>query len=461
MRTVLWTIVVVSILVLGSCAEEHNDDDGTLELQVNERNELSCWLRWHTDEPGTSRVEFGEGGTLEFYVADDQLVLDHEVFVPGFYADAEFTLKATSADAAGETTWTAETVYKPEPLPFAPFVVEATIVDEQNAWTGWTLAVVTALEDNESTLLMFDMEGRPRWFYRMEDLANAAGTEAHLAADSSILLGGAVLAGKSPIKLDLTGATIWEGPVQPEVGVYGFMHHTFQQIQNGNYLTLISEFEDGRLFDVVVELDETLNTVHSWSTEDLFAEQDTSAWGNAALVDLDGGFGYYNSRHNHTLYKYDRDSGDVIWALGAGGDFEMTTAHDEPWLGGQHAPEIHGDGTILFMDNGWNQRTYSRVIEYSLDTERMEASIAWEYPGELAVDEWYNSTWGDANRLPNGNTLITAGSMINGESPSRIFEVMEDGTLVWELMILPNPGYERAGAYMADRITPLVSRIEE
>ena len=57
--------------------------------------------------------------------------------------------------------------------------------------------------------------------------------------------------------------------------------------------------------------------------------------------------------------------------------------------------------------------------------------------------------WGDVDRLPNGNFLVTAGI----RSPTvegRVFEVTkDDGKVVWEFRFPPD-----YGVYRSDRFTP-------
>ena len=68
------------------------------------------------------------------------------------------------------------------------------------------------------------------------------------------------------------------------------------------------------------------------------------------------------------------------------------------------------------MERGW-----SRVLEIDPLTDR----IVWEY-GVAESERFYSRGRGNAQRLPNGNTLITDSD--NG----RAFEVTHDGDLVWE-----------------------------
>ena len=64
------------------------------------------------------------------------------------------------------------------------------------------------------------------------------------------------------------------------------------------------------------------------------------------------------------------------------------------------------------------KRLYSRVIEFNPIT----LSIVWEYTKK----DFFSPTQGSAQRLPNGNTLIT--ESLTG----RIFEVTRNNEIVWE-----------------------------
>lgn len=108
----------------------------------------------------------------------------------------------------------------------------------------------------------------------------------------------------------------------------------------------------------------------------------------------------------------------------------------------QHDPTFLENGNILIFDNG-TRREYSRIIE--LDPLKNE--IVWEYHSfqpRLFFTDW----GGSAQRLPNGNTLITE------TSKGRVFEITRDGKIVWEFL---NPEKaedgKRATIYRMTRIT--------
>jgi hypothetical protein len=125
-----------------------------------------------------------------------------------------------------------------------------------------------------------------------------------------------------------------------------------------------------------------------------------------------------------------------------------------------HDPEIHADGTILFYDNGGyagltggTSSYHSRVLEYQVDEAKKTAKVVWEFPGTFAVDAWYKNSWyspywGDADRLANGNILITAPTK-SASASTRFFEVTRAGKVVWEIILPANNG-----SFRGQRLAP-------
>ncbi|MCH8225884.1 MAG: aryl-sulfate sulfotransferase, partial [Chloroflexi bacterium] len=107
-----------------------------------------------------------------------------------------------------------------------------------------------------------------------------------------------------------------------------------------------------------------------------------------------------------------RSTGKFTWKWGPG------------QISHQHSPVYLDNGHVLIFDNGSHHgriATYSRVIEVDPSDNR----IAWDYTGDPPLS-FYSSNIGNAERLPNGNTLICEGA------PGRIFEVTAAKHIVWE-----------------------------
>lgn len=166
-----------------------------------------------------------------------------------------------------------------------------------------------------------------------------------------------------------------------------------------------------------------------------------------------------SSRHTSITTIINHD-GNVVWQLGP----DFSRSPEERAIGqmiGQHhahfIPEgLPGAGNILIFDNGGSSgygspspiaqsglgvyaRATSRVIEINPVTLKRE----WTYSGS----NFFSTNISSAQRLPNGNTLITEGA------PGRIFEVTSAGEIVWEYMNAPGEGARPSNSiYRAYRI---------
>jgi hypothetical protein len=152
----------------------------------------------------------------------------------------------------------------------------------------------------------------------------------------------------------------------------------------------------------------------------------------------------WDGRQTNIIAIIERKTGKIVWRLGP----YFTAAQPLRKIGqiiGQHHAHmiprgLPGEGNILLFDNGGAagygapnpgsptgldnaRRDFSRVLE--LDPITLE--VKWRYPpagprgGRL-----YSALVSSAQRLPNGNTLITEG---NG---GRIIEVTAGHEIVWE-----------------------------
>ena len=126
-------------------------------------------------------------------------------------------------------------------------------------------------------------------------------------------------------------------------------------------------------------------------------------------------------------------------------------------LEGPHGATMLSNGHILLFDNG-RYRLWSRVIEF----EPLTYKIVWEY----RPDDFYSSTGGYAQKLPNGNILVTE------SDAGHVFEVTPQKEIVWEFYNpLPGPCFPRDGGppdchrpiyrmvrYSPEMIEPLLKR---
>lgn len=159
-----------------------------------------------------------------------------------------------------------------------------------------------------------------------------------------------------------------------------------------------------------------------------------------------------SAREANLLAIVERASGRIVWRLGPrydGNEAERRLG----WIIGQHHAHLiprglPGEGNLLVFDNGgWAgygaphpgapdgtravQRDHSRVLEIDPRT----LAIVWQYtPAEagfvvpLDAFRFYSPFVSSAQRLANGNTLITEGA------DGRLIEVTPEHRIVWEYL---------------------------
>jgi hypothetical protein len=162
---------------------------------------------------------------------------------------------------------------------------------------------------------------------------------------------------------------------------------------------------------------------------------------NTIFWDMEEDVIYYNARNIDTFYKINKTTGQIIWAAGRMGDMTMYDLSGKKktslWYH-SHAVEMIGPDRFVMFDNDYYNLTRgtrygatSRLIEISIDEVNMTAREEWVW---AAPQDSASVLLGDADRMPNGNTIGTFG--LKG-IPSRFTEVTPEGDIVWEFRFLP------------------------
>jgi hypothetical protein len=113
-----------------------------------------------------------------------------------------------------------------------------------------------------------------------------------------------------------------------------------------------------------------------------------------------------SARRTSTVYKVDRNTGEVVWRLGGkSSDFEMG---EGTRFALQHDARRHPNGTITLFDNGnINEVAQSRGVVLKLDEKKMTATLVREYTHS---NKMLSATQGSVQVLPNGNVFVGWGS---------------------------------------------------
>jgi hypothetical protein len=272
----------------------------------------------------------------------------------------------------------------------------------------------------------------------------------------------------------------------------GSLHHDILFLPNGHLLLLISASEPftdlpgfpGQtevLGDVLVDVDKNLAPDWVWSSFDhldinrhpyLFPDW-THA--NALLYSGDDHSVLLSLRHQNWIVKIDFNdgtgSGNVLWRLGEGGDFQLRGATDPTdWFYAQHGPNFFSSTTtgvfqLGIMDNGDDRQfaagvfcgvggappcLYSTAIVLQVDERQKTATVMKRYSPQGSI---YSFFGGSVESLKNGDIEVdfcapTDGSLIQELSGSDlqqvVWQAVTDGTNQYRAERLPSlyPGVQ-------------------
>lgn len=138
---------------------------------------------------------------------------------------------------------------------------------------------------------------------------------------------------------------------------------------------------------------------------------------NSVSFDSDGNI-IASSRNASSVFVICRKTGNVLWHLAA------------PVVSQQHcAHQINAEGDMLILDNGVFRPGISVPFSRAIIVSK-EKQVKWEFKdtstGGLG---FFTPFMGSAQKLGNGNVLISEAAT------GRIFEVTEDGDVVWEFVV--------------------------
>lgn len=292
---------------------------------------------------------------------------------------------------------------------------------------GWTLTnIVNQALDWPASAVIYNHEGHPIWHFTPEpDQIDTRGDlDVRLTDEGTILIGPTARV-QAPVEVTLDGTVLWTGPVlQP------FLHHHFDRLDDGTYVAL----QQATPTDAVLVLDADHEVLWRWVAHEHLPGQipDVTDFLHVNAVTVTDDVMYVNSYKQSTIFKVDRATGDILWRLGDGRDFELLSGE---WFHNEHDPQLQDNGNWLIYDNTYDGP--SRVVEVAIDEAAMTAEVVWTFPGEAPVDDWYTETWyspiwGDADRLPWGGVRVTNGNRFI-DKRSRIFDVRLDGAVVWAI----------------------------
>ncbi len=290
------------------------------------------------------------------------------------------------------------------------------VYQPDKVWPGTTL-----LPDNHNPdkprIIEVNMLGEIVWEYLVPpDLKRYTnpGFDVELLPNGHVLY---VLPGKGIYEIDRNGQVTWSYLTTK-------ISHDADRLPNGNTIFAFGGL-DQKSDAQVTEIDSQGKIIWSWQAkahfdkppyQDIFDE----GWTHTnAVARLPDGNTLISLRNFHFVVEVD-PRGNIVRTTGEG------------LLRHQHDPEVLPNGNLLLADHSEPQR--------AAEIDRQSGQIIWQFPVLRQLVR-------DANRLPNGNTLITGGT--------GLVEVTAGKEVVWRLrlnMVLEKDAAPGLGFYKAERI---------
>ena len=330
-------------------------------------------------------------------------------------------------------------------------------------FTDWYMVNYHDRGDDVSTFMIYDRQGRIRYFHFVTDRNRQWG---QVLSDGSIAAG--IVDNIWGYNLEGSGYILYS-PILSVPHIWP-THHKFYLPDDGLSGATVLYAHEGPgvecdlvtptnhvVGDGIAEIDWLGNEVWRWSVFDHLDDIpvattmnvehcESSLYGSTSfdwthgnsVIPYPGEDAYLVSFRNLSrVIKINKATGDIEWQMGQGLDFEWIgdQPEEDKWFRFQHdAVWLEGD-RLLVYDNGacrlegqsCFEGPYSRALELQVDLDNMTVEQIWEHRHS------FHSPWGSVIRHENGNTLTSAGSreifyesLPNGDEEDDIF-VMKVG----------------------------------
>jgi hypothetical protein len=299
---------------------------------------------------------------------------------------------------------------------------------------------------------------------------------------------GGIFTDKTVGELDWDGKTVWEWGTQAPGGA-ARQNHDWARLKNGNTLLLVAIPRAVPLLGPKVVGDQAIyevtpegKIIWKWVAGDHLSEFGFPPAGMAYLLErvrrnppepygyleindmqvlgpnkwFDGGDARFDpenimidARKGNVVLIISKKTGKVVWRLGPvfpGAEFSPDQRIENrkvprpvDQISGQHNAHLIAEGLpgagnlLLYDDEGGAGFPPAALGIYAgsrvLEIDPVKKEIVWQYTGEDSgrpAWSYFTSFVSNAQRLPNGNTLIDEG--MNG----RIFQITPTGDIVWE-----------------------------
>jgi hypothetical protein len=351
-------------------------------------------------EPSDARIEFGPSGAAPTMTAPVDLGAPlHRTLLLGMKGQKPYTFRIVATTGA-KTCTSPDFTFTTGAVPAgAPKIMKT--MPGTGAAKGFimsTTGVDVGASSGQPDAYIFDTDGDVVWWaYAGVYTSSANISRAHMSWDGKSVWIITAMGGK------LVSVPMDGGSATDYTNVVKRVHHDLTPLPDGGIATLILGTRPAGDSVVEVKPDGTITTV----VADLSALYGTGSYPNAIhYVAADDSY-TLSDRTDNLFVKFKRD-GTLVWQLGGpsprGKSFALVGLSQWKVNHGHH---LTPDGRFVFFNNNGTSGSSNEtpwIWEVALDETAGTATKTWEYHvtgGTPAI------ALGDAERLPNGNILVT------------------------------------------------------
>jgi len=339
--------------------------------------------------------------------------------VTGLEDGTEYYIAVTAVDKSGNEDVRVDSVSAtPVPMPEGTKdpALAVEVYQPDRVWAGTTFLGPLSY-DQRTRILEVNMRGEIIWEYVVPQRGRM---EAELLPNNHILY---TVNPKGVYEIDRSGKVVWSYLTKK-------IDHDADRLPNGNTIFVFG-FGDQKSDAQVTEVNSKGQVVWRWYAKDHLDVPPYSSIYNDGWIHTNAVIRLLNGNTLISLRNFDmvvevNPEGAVVRKIGEG------------ILIGIHDPEVLPNGNIL------GALPAVRLPVHAIEIDPNNDAVVWQFRWPRELMPQYAR---DANRLPNGNTLITG--------TTAIVEVTPQGEIVWQLR-LQGVSLEQVSAgsafYKADRI---------
>ncbi|MBD8488396.1 aryl-sulfate sulfotransferase [Echinicola sp. CAU 1574] len=306
-------------------------------------------------------------------------------------------------------------------------------------WQDKNLGVRLATITPRNTILALLAPARKDEFKKPEKGDNKGVASYYLRTGKIGFVGGTEIA-----EIDLEGNVLWRTNLEEKGIVF---HHDLRMTDDHKIMSIYRDYKLYDLPDTPTKIDtlwgdgvmimDTLGNVldkwSAWNVWDISKDIKIKEYAgdrfhfNSVNLDTDGNY-LLSTPIENQVWKVDSKSGEIIWKLGKGGDFEMDSSS---YFYFQHSVYINRNGDLMLFDNGdfspndtSKVNKVSRSLAFKLDTEQMKAEVQID---NILPKEYYTSRMGSAFLMPNDYILQTI------SKTGKVAISNQNGEVLWTL----------------------------